>query len=320
MKKTAAILLALTLVGGTALPAAANKPQKQHKRAIVLASFGTTWPQALKALLNIENRVQKAFPDYEVRLAFTSNIIRNIWHKRQHDKKFQQQHPDIPRQIMYVQGPLATIATLQDAGYRTIYVQPTHIYAGEEYRDLCSYVAGLNSIKTIKARFMPFSKLAIGRPALGKPGDDHPYHEDMQKAVATLKDDVATAAKHGAALVYMGHGNEFFSTGIYAEFQQMLRRAYPDTAIFVGTVEGFPSFDDVLTQLKHTGVKKVFLKPMMVVAGDHANNDMAGDDDDSWKKQLEKNGISVITELKGLGENDAWADIYVEHLKELVKK
>lgn len=314
MKKTWAIFIATLLVLGCALSASA-----QDKTAIVLANFGTSYPEALQSLTEIQTKVQKAFPEAKVELAFTSNIIRKIWHERQSDLAFQKAHPEIPKQILYVQGPLATIANLQDAGYRTIYVQPTHIFAGEEFQDLSAYVKGLNSIKTIKQRFMPFETLAIGRPALGAPGAVFPYHEDIHQAAEALASDVAMARKNGQALVYMGHGNEYFSTGAYVELQHAMREMYPDVAIFIGVVEGFPSPEIVKESLKEQKVANVLLKPLMIVAGDHATNDMASDDEDSWKTQFEQMGIKVTTVLKGLGENPEWANIYVSHLQQLVK-
>ena len=290
-----------------------------NKKAIVLAGFGTTYPSALVSITNIQKKVQEAFPKTTVRIAFTSNIIRNIWHQRQQDPQFLKEHKEIPEQILYVKGPLAAIADLQDEGYRTIIVQPLHAYAGEEYADLCSYIDGLNAITTIKKKYMPFVKLVIGRPVLGKFGPDHDYHKDMETAAKALAPDVALAVQKGAALVYMGHGNEFFSTGIYAEFQQVLQKTYPTTRIFVGTVEGFPSLDDVVSQVTHWKIKKAMLKPLMIVAGDHANNDMAGDEDDSWKSTFKRAGIRVECDIHGLGENMEWAQIYVDHIKDTAK-
>lgn len=313
MKKTWAIIISTLLLLGCSLNASA-----QDKTAIVLANFGTSYPQALQSLTNIQGKVQKAFPEAKVELVFTSNIIRKIWHERQTDLAFQKAHPEISKQILYVQGPLATIANLQDAGYRTIYVQPTHIFAGEEFQDLSAYISGLNSIRTIKKRFMPFETLAIGRPALGSPGDAFPYHEDIHQAAKALANDVSMARKNKQALVYMGHGNEYFSTGSYVELQHAMREMYPDVAIFIGVVEGFPSLGVVKKELKEQLIAKVMLKPLMIVAGDHASNDMASDEDDSWKTQFEQMGIQVTTVLKGLGENPAWADIYVNHLKQLI--
>ena len=148
---------------------------------------------------------------------------------------------------------------------------------------------------------------------------ENDYHEDLIKGAEAVKSDVERAKKEGAALVYMGHGNEFYSTGIYAEFQQTLRKMYPDTKIFVGTVEGFPSESDVIKALQKEKPAKVLLKPMMVVAGDHANNDMAGDEPDSWKSKIKALGITVVPVLEGLGSNDKWADIYLEHIRDAAK-
>ena len=291
----------------------------ENKKAIVLADFGTTYLSALKAITTIQDEVKKDFPNVTVRVAFTSNIIRAIWQKRREDATFMKEHKDDMKEFLNIKGPLATIADLQDEGYRAIIVQPCHIYSGEEYADLCSYIHGLNAIHAIKAKYMPFVKLVVGRPALGTHGPVHDYHKDMEIAAKILKADVALAKEHHAALVYMGHGNEFFSTGIYAEFQQVMRRTYPGVKIFIGTVEGFPSLNDVVVALKHAGVKSVVVKPLMIVAGDHANNDMAGNDRDSWKNTIKRAGIHVTPIIHGLGENRAWARIYVQHIKDAAK-
>ncbi|MBW2016824.1 MAG: sirohydrochlorin cobaltochelatase [Deltaproteobacteria bacterium] len=319
MKRQMLVMVLVCMLSLTmAVPSFAMGGQKD-KRAVVLASFGTSYPSALNGILNIREQIQKAFPGLEVRLAFTSNIIRNIWHERQKDKQFIGKHPDIPRDVLFVKGPLAAIAELQDEGYRTIIVQSTHIYDGEEYTDLCSYLRGLNSIRTIKAKYRPFEKLVAGRPALGKNGPEPDYHEDMAEAAKALRADVEMAKERGAALVYMGHGNETYSTGVYAEFQKVMRKTYPGVGIFVGTVEGFPSREDVLFSLKHAGIRKVILKPFMVVAGDHARNDMAGSEEDSWKSVFEREGIRVTCVIQGLGENPEWAKIYLRHMMDAAR-
>lgn len=284
------------------------------KIGVVIASFGTTHPTALKSILNIKNAVRQKYPEMDVRVAFTSNIIRKIWQKRSKDAAYRVAHKDVPKAIYNVKTPLATIADMQNDGIKVIAVQSTHIYAGEEFTDLCSYVAGLNAIKTEKTKFMPFKKLVIGRPALGRPGITHSYTEDIKIAAKALSEDVERAKKTGSILVYMGHGNEYFSTGVYAELQDVLRLMYKTDKIFVGTVEGFPSFDDVLDGLKKMKTKKILLKPLMLVAGDHANNDMAGDKKDSWKSILESNDFSVNCVIEGLGMNKKWVNIYLSHL------
>ncbi len=318
MRKMGIMVLAAVLLMAFAAPAFATG-QEEGKKAIVLASFGTSYPSALVAITNICKEVQNAFPDVEVRTAFTSNIIRKIWHERQNDKKFLDENKDIPKEILYVKGPLATIADLQDEGYKTIIVQPSHIYQGEEYTDLSSYVNGLNAIDTIKAEFMPFDKLVLGRPLFGKNGKEYDYHEDLNIAAEAVKADVDLAQKNKAALVYMGHGNDYYCTGAYIQFQQALRKMYPDTSIIVGAVEGFPSLDDVVFGLKHTKMERVVVKPLMIVAGDHATNDMAGDEDDSWKKTFEALGVKVTPVLEGLGQNPDIVKIFIQHIKDVAK-
>ncbi len=318
MKKIAVIILSC-IITTAFITCSFAMGRQTDKKAIVLASFGTTYPSALRAITNIRGEVKKAFPGVKVRVAFTSNIIRRIWHKRRGDKEFFLKHRNISKSMTHIKGPLATIADLQDEGYRTIIVQPTHIYAGEEYVDLCSYVRGLNSIETIKRKYMPFNKLVIGRPVLGKWGPTHDYHEDLEIAAQALASDVQFAREKGAALVYMGHGNEFFSTGIYIEFQQVMRKMYPEVHTYVGTVEGFPSLEDVVFGLTHARVKAVVLKPFMIVAGDHARNDMAGDDKDSWKNVISAKGIKVFPVIHGLGEKDEIANIIVQHIRDVAK-
>ncbi|HHD63957.1 MAG TPA: sirohydrochlorin cobaltochelatase, partial [Desulfobulbaceae bacterium] len=213
-----------------------------------------------------------------------------------------------------VQGPLAAIANFQDDGYDTLVVQHTHIAPAEEFLDLSSYVRALASINTIKVRFKPFHRLVIGRPMLGFFGVTHPYVEDIKTAVRAMKEDIDRARKEGAALVYMGHGNDHFpSGGSYLQFEHEMRSAYPDVLTVVGTVEGYPALSQVLEQLQAADVKKVVIRAFMIVAGDHATNDMAGPDRDSWKSILEKQGITVIPYLHGMGENDRVAEIYVNH-------
>jgi len=277
------------------------------KQAIVLAAFGTSYPDALQSILNIKAKVEKANPDTPVRLAFTSEIIRKKWQKRQQDTAWQKANPNIPADVMSVKTPLAVIADLQNDGFRDITVQSLHIFAGEEFANLENMINALRSIRTIRPHHTPFKELRLGRPAL-ETGDD------ILEAVRVLKADVTEAKDMDAALVYMGHGNSHYSTNIYADFQNGMKNEY-DYPIFISCVEGSPSFEDLLAELKAAGKKNVLLKPLMVVAGDHAANDMAGDEEDSWKVMLTKAGFKVTTELRGLGSLDGWADLYVDHLR-----
>jgi len=314
-KETLVLSVTITMLIGSLAKLGHAMEHKDSKKAIVIACFGTTYPETLVDILDIKASIQKAFPEWKVKLAFTSNMIRKIWQERRHDPKYK----NVPEEIRYVKGVLATIADLQDEGYTTIIVQPTHLYAGEEFTDLMSYINALNQIKTIKTKYMPFRKLVVGRPILGMPGPQHDYHRDLEIAARALRDDVEFAKKKNAALVYMGHGNEFYSTGAYIELQQTMRKMYPDTRIFIGTVEGFPTLDDVIKGLVHTGVKRVVLKPLMIVAGDHARNDMAGDDPDSWKNRIKARGIEVIPIVKGLGEKKSIQQILIQHIKDAAR-
>jgi sirohydrochlorin cobaltochelatase len=135
---------------------------------------------------------------------------------------------------------------------------------------------------------------------------------------------VRIAQKEMAALVYMGHGNEHWPSGIYAEAQKMMQELYPEVKTYIGVVEGFPGIDEVVEALAEAKSKsktrKVVLKPFMIVAGDHALNDMAGDDEESWKSVLSGKKYQVIPVLKGLGSNDAFARIFVNHVRDAAKE
>ncbi len=308
------LLVALFLVLG----AAGVQAAPVEKKAVVLAVFGTSHESALPGILNIREQIQKELPGIPVRLAFTSNIIRRIWQERRKDPAYVGQHPEVPAEIINVKGPLAAIADLQDEGYAYIVVQPTHISSGEEFADLASYVQGLNTIRTVKKRNMPFRKILLGRPALGTHGIEHEYRHDIEQVAALLAPDVEMAKKGGRALVYFAHGNEHYSTGVYLEFEQVMRKRYPGVRIHVTMVEGFPDNARLFEELAADKTKKVLLKPFMTVAGDHAKNDMAGPEPDSLKSLLEARGINVAASLVGLGESDAFAAIFARHIKDAI--
>lgn len=316
--RQAAFVCALVMLFSVSAPAGHHK-EEPAKTAIVLAAFGTSYPDALQSILNIKSRVQNAHPDTPVRLAFTSSIIRKKWRNRQTDTEWLRDNPDVPKEVLFVKSPLATIADLQNDGYKSIAVQSLHIFAGEEFEDLKSTVTGLRSIRTVKARSMPFKALRLGRPALGMPGDAYPYTDDITAAAKTLEADVLEAKEADAALVYMGHGNDYFPTSAYAEMQRKMQTMY-NYPVYIACVEGFPDFNDLLNGLATSGKPSIILKPFMVVAGDHASNDMAGDEDDAWKVLLTKEGYAVKTVLRGLGKIDAWADIYVRHLNDAMSQ
>ncbi|MBM9513812.1 sirohydrochlorin cobaltochelatase [Desulfogranum marinum] len=284
------------------------------KNAIVLAMFGTTEESALPGLLKVHECFRQAYPLTQVRLAFTSNIIRNVWRKRAHDTEYRLKNTFIPEEIFTVQGQLAAIANLQDQGYRSIVVQAIQMAPAEEFHDLASYVKSLAGIRTMKPRWQPFEKLVIGRPILGTYSPTHPYGNDILELAKALEEDVKQAAKHGAALVYMGHGNPFFpSGGLYLELESRMRTMYPQIPIHIGTVEGYPSLDEVLAGLATQGAQKVLLKPLLIVAGSHALKDMVSQQPASWQSRLATAGHQVIPMIKGLGEQTPVARLFVQH-------
>ena len=288
----------------------------EHKNAVVLAMFGTTVESALQALLNIRTKIEDRFPNTKVRIAFTSNIIRKKWQHRAEDSEYIKAHPEIPDDILHVKTPLATIADLQNDGYDNIVIQPTLISMGEEFLDLHTYVKALMNMGTFKKpKYKPFHRVALGRPALGTYGMRFPYSKDIVAVAKAMAPDVKLATKEKAGIVYMGHGNDYFpgNGGAYLEFASKMRKIYPDVVTAIGNVEGYPGIEEVMETLKLYGIKKVILKPFMVVAGDHSINDMAGNEEDSWKSILMKNGFEVVTVAKGLGENDNFANIFVNH-------
>ena len=294
----------------------------EHKNAVVLAMFGTTVESALQALLNIRTKIEDRFPNTKVRIAFTSNIIRKKWQHRAEDSEYIKAHPEIPDDILHVKTPLATIADLQNDGYDNIVIQPTLISMGEEFLDLHTYVKALMNMGTFKKpKYKPFHRVALGRPALGTYGMRFPYSEDIVAVAKAMAPDVKLATKEKAGIVYMGHGNDYFpgNGGAYLEFASKMRKIYPDVVTAIGNVEGYPGIEEVMETLKLYGIKKVILKPFMVVAGDHSINDMAGDEKDSWKSILVKNGFEVVTVAKGLGENDNFCNIFANHAVDAAK-
>ena len=323
MKKSSgvflAVLVSLCLYATGSLASGAMGIPGSGKNAIILASFGTTVPSAVKSITNITDVVKKAYPETEVRITFTSNIIRSVWKERQAEpQKWLDQ--GIPEEVLYVKNFIATVGDLLEDGYTNIVVQPTHMFFMEQSHDLRQYVNGLASIRTMKAKWTPIHNIVMGRPALGMPGDVYSYHDDVEAVCETLAADAEEARKTGAALVYMGHGNEYWSTGIYNETEKKMREMYPEVATFIGVVEGYPALDDFIGRLKHAKTKKILLKPFMIVAGDHAVNDMSGPEEDSWKSILLKEGYEIDDVLLGLGSNNEFAQLFVKRIADAAKE
>ncbi len=253
--------------------------------AILVVSFGTSFNDSRDITIGaIEKDIAAAFPEYEVRRAFTSQII--IDKLKERDQL----------EIDNVEEALDRAAA---DGIKNLIVQPTHLMNGFEYTDL---VNGLEGYKD------SFEKVAVGEPLLTS-------DEDFEAVIKAITDATASYDDGETAIVFMGHGTEADSNEVYAKLQEKLT-ANGFEHYYIGTVEAEPSLDDITAALKEAGsYKKVVLEPLMVVAGDHANNDMAGDEEDSWKTVLTKEGYEVECLIKGLGENEAVRAIYVDHAK-----
>ncbi len=183
-----------------------------------------------------------------------------------------------------------------DNGVKVLVIQPTHLMNGIEYNELKEEVAGYADA---------FDQIAIGEPLLTS-------EEDFNRVASAIVDATKEYDDGETSIVFMGHGTEAESNAVYAKMQGILTDAgYAN--YYVGTVEATPSLEDVLALVQAGEYKRVVLRPLMVVAGDHANNDMAGDDDDSWKSQFEAAGYEVVVVLEGLGQLQEIQQMYVEH-------
>jgi sirohydrochlorin cobaltochelatase len=263
------------------------------EKAIVVVSFGTSYPETLRLnIASIEARIRAAFPDYEVRRAFTSRtVIKRL----------------VERDGVQIDNEIQALERLRAEGCREVYVQPLHIVPGAEY----DKVKGLVSLYA-HGKEQAFEKIRLGRPLLYYTGqDDQP--DDYDIAIKALAHQLP-AADPASAVVLMGHGGLHPANAAYGVLQLKFEDAGLTNA-YIYTVEGYPSLSRIISKLKRTQVKKVTLMPFLLVAGDHSTNDMAGEEEDSAKSQLLAAGFAVEVHFHGLGENTAIQDIYIDHLK-----
>ena len=271
---------------------------------ILVVSFGTSFNDSrAEDIGGVEKALQAAYPDWSVRRAFTAQIIINHVQARD-DEKIDNMDQALERAV--------------DNGVKNLVVQPTHLMHGAEYDELTEAVENYKD---------KFESVKIAEPLLGEVGADETAINEDKAAVAEAitaeavklagYDSMDAAAEDGTAFVFMGHGTSHTAKVSYSQMQTQMEQLGYDN-VFIGTVEGEPedtSCEAVIEKLKEAGYKKVILRPLMVVAGDHANNDMAGDDDDSWKSQFEASGAfdSIDTQIAGLGEIQAIQQLYVAH-------
>jgi sirohydrochlorin cobaltochelatase len=262
--------------------------QAQHnneKRGILLVTFGTSYPEARKAFDNIDTRVKAQWPGVEVRWAYTSGFIRAKLHKKG----------------IEIDSPAKALAIMSEEGFTQVAVQSLHIFPGAEFHDL------VNTVKALTGIPGGIEQTTIGRPLISR-------HEDLEQMAGFVHAQFSGQLNDKKALLLMGHGTSHGSNIYYPGFQYYLD-LFPEH-IEMGTVEGFPSLDNAIARLKQEHIREVVLTPFMSVAGDHAQNDMAGEDDKSWKSVLKREGFSVDVVMKGLAEYDKVVDLWISHLKD----
>lgn len=257
------------------------------KKAVLVVSFGTSFIKSRENSIDaIESKIVEAYPEYSKFTAFTSNIIIDVYKDRDNIE------------ILDVNG---AISKIYKEKYGEVLVIPTHVINGLEYDQM---IAALDPFRD------KFAKLTISKPLLTD-------IEDYNIVVDALIEELPVIDKD-TAVVLMGHGTHHDANSAYPALDYVFKhKGY--NYVFVGTVEGFPSFDSISKQLKNSNYKKVLLMPLMIVAGDHAYNDMAGDGADSWKNLLKSMGYEVEIILKGLGELSTIQNLFIEHAKSTLK-
>ena len=273
---------------------------------LLVVSFGTSYNDSrVEDIKSIEDALAEAYPDWSVRRAFTAQIIIN--HVQARDGEI-------------IDNMQQALDRAVENGVKNLVVQPTHLMHGAEYDEMAEVLDEYSD---------KFESVAIAEPMLGEVGDDAAVINEDKEAVAKAVVDAAVkeagfdsmdaAAEDGTAFVFLGHGTSHTAKVSYSQMQtQMEELGYKNA--FIGTVEGEPedtACEAVIDKVKEAGYKKVVLRPLMVVAGDHANNDMAGAEEDSWKSMMEASGAfdSVDAQIAGLGGIEAVQELYVAHTK-----
>ncbi len=254
------------------------------KKAILVVSFGTSYNETRERTIGaIEKKLAGSFLDFDIKRAFTSKMVIEKLAKRDGER---------------VYTVAEAMENLLAEGYCSVIVQPTHIMNGEEYDKMKCL---------IKPYEKSFTSIKYGAPLLTS--DD-----DYVKSINAVACETPKLDDKSCAVVFMGHGTEHFANAAYAALDYRFKAMGYNNA-FVGTVEGYPDFDRIVQQLNEFKPESVYLVPFMIVAGDHAANDMAGDNECSWKCRLEAMGYKVEYILKGLGEYSGIRDMFVEHCK-----
>lgn len=257
------------------------------KKAILLVAFGTSVPKARKVFDGIDDQVKKAFPGVEVRWAYTSKIIRT----------------KLAKEGKNIESPEMALARLMGDRFTHVAILSLHMIPGKEFHDL------YQNAKLYGQMAGGFERILVARPLLSS-------HKDMVRVARAVLRHLPADRTHEDALLLMGHGSEHHpADAVYAAMNQVFQEIDPNA--WVGTVEGYPTIQDLLAKIRNRKGKKVYLMPFMLVAGDHALNDMAGDNPESWKSILTREGFQCETVLKGTGECPEIVDVWLDHLREV---
>ena len=285
--------------------AALDDPRNQDgigENELLVVSFGTSYNDSrVNDIKSIEDALQEAYPDWSVRRAFTAQIIINHIQARDGEK--------IDNMTQALERAVAN-------GVKNLVVQPTHLMHGAEYDEMCAAIDEYRD---------QFESVSIAEPLLGEVGSDatviNADKEAVAKAITAAAveasgfDSLEAAKEAGAAFVFLGHGTAHVAKVSYSQMStQMQQLGYEN--VFIGTVEGEPeetACESVIEEVRAAGYTTVILRPLMVVAGDHANNDMAGSDDDSWKPMFEDAGFTVDCQIAGLGGIADIQALYIAH-------
>ncbi len=276
------ILCVFCLTAAKVFASEGHGEKHPKKIGILLVAFGSSEASAQVSFKNIDKKVKAAYRGIPVRWAYTSHIIRN----------------KLAKQGKQLDSPEVALAKMMDEKYTHVAVQSLHTIGGAEYHDLRKTVGAFKVMGG-------FEKVTLGYPLMAT-------QEDLEATVAAVMASIPKKRKKEDAVVLMGHGTHHPSNAFYAALMFQLQLKDPN--IFVGTVEGYPELGLVKDLMLKKGIKKAWLMPFMSVAGDHAKNDMAGDEDDSWKSILTKAGIQCKVLLKGTAEFDEYVDIWVKHV------
>ncbi len=275
-----------TMTGDASLDNTRNQDDIGANELLVV-SFGTSFNDSRRLTIGaIEQAMEDNFDGFSVRRGFTSQII--IDHVKERDN-------------VAIDNVTEALDRAVDNGVKTLVVQPTHLMNGLEYHELKDTLAGYAD---------SFEKLALGEPILTTDAD-------FEAVISAITEDTKDLDDGETAIVFMGHGTSADSNHVYGKLQEMMTQAGYEN-YFIGTVEATPSLDDVLAAVGKGEYKKVVLSPLMIVAGDHANNDMASEEEDSWKTAFVNAGYEVETRLRGLGELEAIQNILVAHAQAAV--